>query len=128
MSEPTLLTMPRFEWKSALRLASKGNADASHALQHLFDDYKPVTCFLCGKLTADPFSQPLPEPSDASMIVVTAICAGCATMPSYARVNQCIGMARKLYFGDKRPVQLDFHPSDGDCQSLCPYFIARERA
>jgi hypothetical protein len=111
MVEPILLTMPRFEWNAAHRLAAKGDQNAIKALRHLFDEFKgqAISCFLCHRQLAEPYAQPLPDASVPSKIVITAICANCHDMPSALRVNKCLGLVRQMGFARKQQVYLDFN-------------------
>jgi hypothetical protein len=109
-----ILVLPRFEWQSVNRLAQKGHTGAVNAIRHLFEPYKDqvVHCFLCEKQIAyPPHPQPIPDIGDgAKKIAIVALCPGCATMPAMPRLNGCLGMMKKMCFGERHQIQLDLSP------------------
>lgn len=107
---PIVISLYRYEYEAACRMAAKGDENARHALDSLWEPYfgTPLACFLCHRDAGYPpaGTQPLPDSSgfgiDTSKIILVPICAACWSLPLAVRANACITMLKSIYSGAEK--------------------------
>jgi hypothetical protein len=98
MAELVVLSLDRAELDANMKRARRGDEEAMQTLEHIWDNYADLACFLCDHEVERPvFTLMLPERGLRAKVIAAPLCRACRALPSMQRLGRAIKLLKKMW-------------------------------